>query len=151
MTWFAAVLMRSRSGRTAASAASAFTARAWSARARRILNRFRLAPEEKCNAALRIEFHDHGRHLIDDPEVVLGIDANLRGKQKPVESLANLAREFPVAIELKQPRSAVREGPRRSHRQRRMAGARVDEDLAARIGRDATDLAQIDVVGQHQR
>ena len=122
-----------------------------SARARRILNRFRLAPEEKRDAALRIELHDHRGHLVDDPEVVLGIDANLRGKQKPVDALADFAREFPVAIELKQPRSAVHERPRRRHRHRRMAGARVDEDVAARIGRDAADLAEIDVVGQRQR
>src|SRR5205814_6697867 len=93
------VLLRARSGSTP-SAASAFAASARSARARRILDRFRLAPEEKRDAALRIEFHDHGRRLIDDPEVVLGIDANLRGKQKPVDALTDFAREFPVAIEL---------------------------------------------------
>src|SRR5438477_191413 len=57
------VLLRSRSGRTAAAAASAFAAPARSARTRRILNRFRLAPEEQRDAALRIQFHDHGRHL----------------------------------------------------------------------------------------
>ena len=119
--------------------------------ARRILNRFRLPSEEKRDAALRIELHHHRGHLVDDPDVVLRIDANLRGEQEPVDSLADLARELPVAIELEQPRAAVRERTRRRQRHRRMAGARVDEDVAARIGRHAADFAEIDVVGQRQR
>src|SRR4029078_8976631 len=44
-------------------------ARAVPPRARRVLNRFCLAPEEKRDAPLRIELHDHRRHLVDDPEV----------------------------------------------------------------------------------
>src|SRR4029079_12335616 len=109
--------------------ASAFPAPARSTRAWRVLNRLRLAPEEKRDAALRIEFHHHRRHLVDDPDVVLRIDANLRGKEKPVVSLADFAREFSAAIELKQPRSAVHEDARRSHRHRRMTGACIDEDV----------------------
>ena len=118
---------------------------------RRIVTASALRPSSRRDAALRIELHDHVGHLVDDPDVVLRIDADLRGEQEAVEALADLARELAVAIELEQPRSAMRERARRGHRDRRMAGARVDEDVAARIRRHAADFAEIDVVGQRQR
>src|SRR5438874_948311 len=119
------------SSAAALTAASAFTAAARSAGTARILNRLRFASEEEHDAALRIELHHHRSVLVDDPEVVLRIDADLRGEEKSVHALADLAREFSVAIELEQPRAAVHERTRRRDRHRRMAGARVDEDVAA--------------------
>src|SRR5262245_27391381 len=43
------------------------------------------------------------------------------------------------------------EWTRARHRHRRVAGTRVDEDVAARIGRHAADFAEVDVVGKRQR
>src|SRR5439155_11995759 len=154
------VLLRAGSRRSATataaglSAASGFTSAAAFATttgpAARILDRFRLASEKECDASLSVELHHHRGILVDDPEVVLGIDADLRGKQESVHALADLARELAGAIELEQPRTAVHEWTRRRERHRRVAGAGVDEDVAARIGRHAADFAQIDVVRQCQ-
>ena len=58
---------------------------------------------------------------------------------------------LPRAIELEQPRAAVREWPRGADRDRRMTRARVDEDVALRIGRHAADFAEIEAGGQLKR
>ena len=47
--------------------------------------------------------------------------------------------------------AAVRHGARGADRDRRIAGARVDVDVAPRVGRHAGDFAQVDVVGHRQR
>src|SRR4029077_18016963 len=148
------VLRRAGSRRSAAPTAPGLTAAAAFATATgpasRILDRLRLSSEKECEASLRIELHHHRGILVDDPEVVLRIDADLRGKQESVHALADLARELPGAIELEQSRTAVHEWTRRRERHRRVAGAGVDEDVAARIGRHAADFAQIDVIRQCQ-
>ena len=72
----------------------------------------RLATQQQLNLPIRVELDHHARHLIDNPDVVLRIDAHLLSNEKPVRSLADLAHEFPRAIELKQPRASVRERPR---------------------------------------
>src|SRR3954463_6900510 len=115
------------------SSAAALTAAAGarSAGTAGILNRLRFASEQEHDAALRIELNHHRRVLVDDPEVVLRIDADLRGEEESVDALADLAREFSGAIELEQPRAAVHERTRRRDRHRRGAGARVGEDVAA--------------------
>ena len=41
--------------------------------------------------------------------------ADLRGEEESVHALADLAREFSVAIELEQPRAAMDERTRRRH------------------------------------
>jgi len=64
--------------------------------AARIRNRFRLPSEQKRDVALRIELHHHGGIFVDDPEVVLRIDADLRGEQKAVDALADLRVNLPV-------------------------------------------------------
>ena len=61
-----------------------------------------------------VELHHVARHLIDDPDVVLWIDADLLGKHEAVDSLSDLASELAVSIELEQPRSSVRERPGRA-------------------------------------
>src|SRR5438045_2243754 len=67
--------------RSAASAAAAPLAAAGAAR---ILNRFRLSSEEQRRVPLLIEPHHHRRIFVDDPEVVLRIDADLRCEEEPV-------------------------------------------------------------------
>jgi hypothetical protein len=99
---------------------------------------------------LGIELDHHSRHLVHDPQVVLRIDADLRGEQESIQALADLARELAGAIELKEPRSPMRKGTGRGHRQRRMTGARVDEHVATRIGRNAADFAEIDIIRERQ-
>src|SRR5205814_7011928 len=111
------VLRRAGSGRSAAAPAAAFAA-ATTGAAAWILDRFRLPSEQEREASLRIEFHHHRRRLVNDPEVVLRIDADLRCEQKPVDALADLTSEFARAIELEQPRAAVHEWARRRQRHR---------------------------------
>ena len=120
-------------------------------RQRRHAHRFRLAAQDHLHAAVRIELDHLRRHLIDDPDVVLRIDADLLRLQQPVRALADLADELAGPIELEQARAAVRDGARRAERDRRVAGARVDEDVALGVGRHAGRFAQVDVVGQLQQ
>ena len=89
--------------------------------------------------------------MIDDPDVVLWIDTDLLRKHEAVASLSDLANEFPVSIELEQPRTSVGERTGAAERNRGMAGARVNENITLGIRRHATDLAQIDVVRECQR
>ena len=66
--------------------------------------------------------------------------------QQAVDALADLADELAGLVELEQPRAAVRE--RRATCRAcsvRIAGARVDEDVALRIGRHAGRFAEVDV------
>src|SRR5262249_18481331 len=65
--------------------------------------------------------------------------------------LADFADELAVAVELKQPRAAMGERARGSNGDGRMAGPRIDEDIALGVRGDASDLAQVDVVGQVQQ
>src|SRR5262249_2552041 len=104
------------------------------------------AAQQEGNAALGVELDDHVRHLIDNPDVVLRIDADLLGEQERIDILADLANELAVAIELQQPRAAVGKRARGADRNGRMAGPRVDENIALGIGRDATDFAEVNVV-----
>ena len=67
-------------------------------------HRFRLAAQNHLHAAVRVELDDLRRHLIDDPDVVLRIDAHLLRLQEAVDALADLAHELARAIELEQPR-----------------------------------------------
>ena len=72
-------------------------------------HRLRLAAQIICTRPFGIELDHLCRHLIDDPDVVLGIDAHLLRLQEPVHALADLADELAGPIELEQPRPAVRE------------------------------------------
>src|SRR5262249_30880350 len=82
---------------------------------------------------------------------VLRIDADLLGKQHGVAVLSDLSNKLPCPIELEQPRTAVRECPRRAERNGRVAGARINENVAFRIRSDAAHFTQIDVIGKRQR
>ena len=102
----------------------------------------RLSAEHHQEPAVRIELHDHVRSGVDDPDVVLRIDAHLLGEVDAVDALADLLDELAGLIELKQARAAVIEGPLVAERRDRVAGARVDEDMALRVGRHAGDFAE---------
>src|SRR5262249_61296625 len=108
------------SGRSAPAPPPAFAATATAAAAR-ILDRFGLPSEKERDASLRIELHHHRGILVDDPEVVLRVDADLRREQESVRALADFARELAGAIELEQPGAAVHERARRRHRHRPLA------------------------------
>jgi hypothetical protein len=100
---------------------------------------------------LWIEFDDHVGHLVDDPDIVLRIHAHLIGEHEAVAVLADLADESSVAIELEQLRAAMGEIARSSERNEGMAGARVDENVAARIGGDAAHFTEVNVIGRLQK
>src|SRR5439155_22103682 len=53
------------------------------------VHRFRFAAEDHLHTAVPVELDDLGRHLIDDPNVVLRIDAHLLGLQKPIRALSD--------------------------------------------------------------
>ena len=73
------------------------------------VDRFRLAAHRHHDAALGIELDDHVRSFVDDPDVVLWIDAHRVREDEAVEALADLADELARRIELEQPRGAARE------------------------------------------
>ena len=54
------------------------------------------------NAALRIELHHHGAHLIHHPDVVVRVNTDLRGDHETVSVLADLPDILAIAVELKQ-------------------------------------------------
>ena len=111
-------------------------------------DRLGLAAEDHQHAPVGTELDDLARALVDDPDVVLRVDAHAVRDQEAVDALADLATKLPLAIELEEPRAAVREQPRVAEADGRIAGSRVDEDLPLRVGRHAGHLAEMDV-GRH--
>ena len=109
-------------------------------------DRFRLAPEHQRDAALGVELHDLVGALVDRPDVVLRIDAQAERGVEAVDVLAPLAHELAAGVELEQARAVAVERAVVAERGVGMPGARVDEDLALRIGADAADFADEDVV-----
>ena len=116
--------------------------------ARRNALRFRLASEKHCDASFGIELHDHVAHLVDDPDIVVRVDAHLGGEHESVDVFADFPHVLARAIELEHPRAAVRERPHGADGDGRMAGACIDEDVALGIGGDARDFAEIEAGGQ---
>jgi len=86
---------------------------------------------------LGIELDDLVGRLVDDPDIVLGIDAHLLGEHEAVDALSNLADERSVVVELEQSRAAMDEDPRPAERRGRMAGPRIDENVAPGVGGDS--------------
>ena len=109
-------------------------------------DRFRLPTEHEPDAAIGIELHHLIGGDIDRPDVVLRIDAQADRRVEAVDVLAPFADEVAAAIEEEQPRAAVRERAVVAERRIGMAGARVDEDLALRVGADAGHFADVDVL-----
>ena len=104
-----------------------------------------LAAEDPVHVTLGGEPEDHVRSLVDDPDVVLGIDANGMRVGPRVEVLADLADEVAVGVELEELRRGGHVG-----RTDRVA-AREHEDVSIRVDRHSGDLTEVDVVGQFQR
>src|SRR6187399_1493847 len=77
-----------------------------------------------------VELHDHVRAFVHGPDVVLRVHADGVRHLEAVETLADLADEGALLIELEQPR---------------VAAAREDEDVALRIARHADPLAEVEV------
>ena len=99
------------------------------------------ASEHHQVSSVGIELDDLVRARVHDPDVVLRIDAHLLREVDRVDALADLLDELAALIELKEPRAAVVEGALVAERGDGVAGPRVDEHVAARIGRDAGHLA----------
>src|SRR6266851_5392085 len=86
----------------------------------------RFSAEHQHQAPVRVELRHHVRSGIDDPDVVLRVDAYLLSEVDPVHALADLLHELAVLIELEQARATVIERPLVAERRHRMAGARED-------------------------
>jgi hypothetical protein len=84
-----------------------------------------------------IELHHLVRSRVDDPHVVLRIDAHLLREIDGVDALPDLFHELAGLIELKEARAAMVEGALVAERRDRVPGTRVNEDMAARVGRHA--------------
>src|SRR5262249_58730215 len=101
----------------------------------------RLAPEDQLVAPLAVELDHLVRSGVDDPDVVLRVDAQLLREVDRVDALADLLHELTGLIELEQARAGVIERALVAKRRHRVAGACVDEDVALRGGGDARHLA----------
>jgi hypothetical protein len=89
--------------------------------------------------------------LIDDPNVVLRIDAHLLSDHEPIRILADLTNEFAGPVELVQARASVSEGPRGADCDRGMAGPRVDENISLGVSGHARHFADRNAVGVLQQ
>src|SRR6185369_16729305 len=90
---------------------SAFTSRRGGRLGRAHVDRFGLASEDERDPSGWIELDHLARGGVDRPHVVRGINAEADGGVEAVDILSELAHELSGAVEFKQPRSAVREGP----------------------------------------
>jgi hypothetical protein len=72
-----------------------------------------------------------------------GVDAHLIGEHEAIHVVADLSHEAASAVELEELRTAMHEVARAAERHEGMAGARIDEDVAAGILGDAADFAEI--------
>src|SRR6266852_3225446 len=80
---------------TTATAAGATRPRAarWRRPARRHRHVLGLSAEDQLDATGRVELDDLRRHLVDNPDIVLPIDANLLRLEESVRALSQLADE----------------------------------------------------------
>ena len=97
---------------------------------------------------MRIELDDHIGHLIHHPNVIAWVDAHLGGEHESIGVLADFTDELAAGIELEQPRAPMGERTRGAYRDGRMAGPRVDENIAARIRRHTAHFAEIEAGGK---
>src|SRR4030095_6060811 len=107
------------------------------------VSRFLSAAEDPDDSAGRVEFDDHVRALVDRPNVVVLVDAHRMGERPAVKTLADLAHENAVLIELEQLRSGGRVS-----RAARAVGACKHEYVALRVDGYARYFAEIYAVGK---
>ena len=96
-------------------------------------DRFRLPAHHHQDAAVGPELDDLVRSFVDDPDVVLRVDADRVREEEAVDALPDLTHERAGLIELEEPRAAVREDARVAETGRRIAGAGVDEKMPGRV------------------
>jgi hypothetical protein len=109
------------------------------------VRRFAPAAEHPHDAALRVHLQDHVRTLVDDPDVVLLVDAH-RVRERPRKVvLADFAHELALRIELEQLRGDGHIGRTAD------IAAREHEHVALRVDRHAGDFAEVNVGRQRQR
>ena len=89
--------------------------------------------------------------MIDDPDVVLRINAHLLRNEEAIRILADLANVLPGFIELEKPRPAVQEWPGRADGDRGMARARIDKNISLGIRRHAADFTKMNVGRRFQQ
>ena len=150
----------------AAPAAAASTFRAGPAPGRRLCRRLsvgwhpwagshanilRLAAKHELQPPVGVELHHHVRSGIDDPDVVLRIHAHLLREIHCVGALADFLDEFARLVELEEPRSAVIERALVAEGRHGVAGARVHEQMAFRVGRHAGHFTQKRIGRQRQK
>ena len=147
---------------TACRCAPLTPAAAWAARAgpgrafrtwrrRTHQHRLGLAPEHERHAALAVELHDLAGADVDGPHVVLRIHAQADRGIEAVDVLAQFAHELAGGVELEQARAVAVEGAVVAERGVGVAGARVDEDLALRVGAHAAHFADVRVERRTQQ
>jgi hypothetical protein len=118
-----------------AATAAAFTATGCRAGVgpERNVDGFGLASEQHDLTALRIELDDHVGHLIDDPDIVLRVDADLIGEHEAIHVMAEFFDETAIAVELEELRTAMHEVTRAAQGHEGMTCTGVDEDVATGI------------------
>ena len=109
-----------------------------------VIDGFILAAEHERHQALGIELHHHVRAFVDDPQVVVLVEADGVGEGEAVGVLAPLLDELVGLVELEQL------GRLRAARRADVAAARVDEQVLLGIERDADGFAD-GVPRGHQR
>jgi len=114
------------------------------------VDRLRLAADRHQDAAVLVELHDQVGGLVNHPDVVLRVDTDDVREHEAVDADPDLADEGALVVELEQARAAVREDARPAERGGRRPRARVDEDVALRVGGDARHFTEIQLVGQLQ-
>src|SRR5213079_164060 len=104
-----------------------------------------LAAEHHYYASLRIEFNDHVRTLVGNPDVVLAIDFDRVRVRPRVEVVADLAHELAVRAKLEKLRSTRPIG-----RPRRIA-TRENKDVSLGIDCHACHFPKIQIGGKFQK
>ena len=98
-----------------------------------------LAAKNKRDAAGRIEFNDHVRAFVRDPDVVVFVDFHGVGKGPGIEMMANLAKKFSVRSEFQKLRSG------RSVGGPSCAAARKHKNVALGVDGDARGFAKVKI------
>ena len=94
--------------------------------------RHRLRPpaEHHDDTSLRVELDHHVRPLIDDPDVVLRIDAHLVRELEAIDTDSPFLHKVPVRVELEKPG---------------VSAPVIHEHVSLRVGRDADAFAEVKI------
>src|SRR5579872_352937 len=92
------------------------------------IHRFRLAAEQHCDIALRIELDHHVAVAVYHPDIVVAVDAHLLGGEEAIDLPADLADELAVRTKFIKTRTAMREGAAGANHDDRIGVAGIDKD-----------------------